>query len=89
MLVDLIYKDWYIFVAPVAAPGNSREEKITERQAAVRKDIERMFGCFQERFKILRQEMHEWKDEMIIMISKVCIILHNNDNQDFFRWRVG
>ena len=50
---------------------------MTKRQEAVRKDVERFFGCLQGRFKMLRQERHEWSDSELILISKVCIILHN------------
>lgn len=50
---------------------------MTKRQEAVRKDIERFFGCLQGRFKIMRYERHEWSDEELILISQVCGILHN------------
>ena len=31
----------------------------------------------QGRFQILRHEFHEESDEMIILISQICVILHN------------
>lgn len=50
---------------------------MTGRQEAIRKDIERVFGCLQRRFKILRQERHEWSNSQLILISQACDILCN------------
>lgn len=77
MLGDGIYPDWAIFVLPNHAPLNDREVHMTKRQEAVRKDVERFFGCLQGRFRIIRQERHEWSDTQLILISQVCVILHN------------
>ena len=77
MLADGIYPDWAIFVLPNHAPLNDREQHMTKRQKAVRKDVERFFGCLQVLFKILLQERHEWSDSKLILISQVCIIFHN------------
>lgn len=77
VLGDGIYPDWAIFVKPNSAPLTDQQQHITKRQEAVRKDVERFFGCLQGRFKILRYERHEWSDEEIILISQVCVILHN------------
>ncbi|KAI0563688.1 Plant transposon protein [Gracilaria domingensis] len=76
-LVDGIYPPWSVFVGPNDAPLNDREANMTQRRESTRKDIERMFGALQGRFKILRLERHEWSDELIILISQACIILHN------------
>ncbi len=46
-------------------------------QKAVRKDVERMSGCIQGRFQILKSRRHEWSDTEIIDIAHVCVILHN------------
>ena len=50
---------------------------MTKRQEGVRKDVERFFGCLQGRFKIMRQERHEWSDSQLVFISQVFVILHN------------
>lgn len=77
MLDDGIYPQWSIFVLPNHASLNERDVHLTQRQEGVRKDVERFFGCLQERFKIMRQERHEWSDSQLILISQVCVILHN------------
>ena len=77
MLADGIYPPWCIFAKPNNAPINEKETVYTKSQESVRKDIERFFGVLQGRFRILRHELHEWSDELIILISKVCVILHN------------
>ena len=50
---------------------------IQKTQESVCKDIERFFGVLQGQFRILRHELHEWSDELIVLISQVCVILHN------------
>ena len=52
-LVDGIYPNWAIFVKPNHTPLNEQEAYMTKRQEAVRKDIERLFGCLQSRFLIV------------------------------------
>ena len=77
MLGDGIYPPWSIIVLPIRAPTNERQGCMTLRQEGRRKDVERFFGCLQGRFKILKQERHEWSDSAIILTSEVCVILHN------------
>ena len=76
-LGDGIYPEWAILILPNHAPINDRELYVTKRQEATRKDVERFFGCLQGRFKILRQERHEWSDALVILISEGCVVLHN------------
>lgn len=59
LLADGIYPNWYIFVKPIHTPINDIERDLTKRQEGRRKDIERMLGAIQSRFKILRHEIHE------------------------------
>lgn len=77
MLGDGIYPEWAILVLPIHSPLNQRYSYMTKCQEGRRKDVERFFGCLQGRFKILRQERHEWSDADIILISDVCVIIHN------------
>ena len=77
MLSDGIYPQWCIFAKPNNAPMTESESIYTKTQESVRKDIERFFGVLQGRFRILRHELHEWSDYLIILISQVCVILHN------------
>jgi hypothetical protein len=76
-LVNGIYPYWAIFVRLNHAPANEQESLMTVAQEATRTDVERLFGNLQGRFHILRRERHEWSDEVIILISQVCVILHN------------
>lgn len=80
MLADGIYQDWAIFSKRIHAPLNVKEQSYIKMQEAVLKDVERFFCVLQGRFRILRQEMHEWSDTKIIPISNVCVILHNMMN---------
>lgn len=59
------------------APTNEREKNLTKRQKGRQKDIERMFGVIQGRFKIVRHEIHEWSASAVILIRDVCVIIHN------------
>ena len=56
---------------------NGRELQTTIQQESERKDVERLFGAFQGRFKILHTDFQEYIGEEIIKISQVCVILHN------------
>ena len=77
MLSDSIYPPWCIFAKPTNALMTESESIYKKTQESVRKDIERFFGVLQGRFQILRHELHEWSDELIVLISQVCDILHN------------
>lgn len=76
-LGDGIYPKWAIFFLPVAGATTEKELNAARRQESVRKDVERLFGCLQGRFRILRHEREEWSDEIVQLISQVCVILHN------------
>ena len=46
-------------------------------QESPRKDVQWLFRVLQGRFKILRQEFHEWSDDAIVLIVQTCVILHD------------
>ncbi len=58
-LVDEIYPSWGVFDKPSSAPTNSEESVMNTAKESREKDIERFFGVFQGRFKILKYEFHE------------------------------
>jgi hypothetical protein len=58
------------------APDEKRAY-FSERQEAVRKDIERCFGMLQSRFAIVRNPSRHWTMEVINDIMHTCCILHN------------
>ncbi len=76
-LTDGIYPDWPLFVKPIHNAVTDIAKFMSARQEATRKDIERLFGVLQSRFRILRLEFEHWSLDNIIMISNTCVILHN------------
>jgi hypothetical protein len=76
-LYDGIYPLYAIFVRQIHAPISDGEKCMTKQQEATRKSFERIFGALQGHFHILSNERHEWSDDMLILISQVCIIIHN------------
>ena len=72
-----IYPPWCIFANPNNAPLTESESIYIKKRKGVRKDIERFFGVLKDGFRILRHELHEWRNELISFISQICIILHN------------
>jgi Plant transposon protein len=76
-LCDGIYPNWAILVRPNRSPLTCEEPHMTMRQESVRKDVDRLFGCLQGRFKVLRRESFEWSLSFLIEISEVCVIIHN------------
>lgn len=77
ILGDSIYPRWAIFFLPGSGATSEKEIHAKKCQEAIRKDVERFFGCLQGRFRILRQDREEWSDELILLDADVCIILHN------------
>lgn len=51
----------------------------------IRKGIERIFSVLQGLFKKLGLEMYELSDGMVVLISEVCVILHNTIVE--MKWR--
>ena len=76
-LADGIYPSWSIFVKPISNPANAKERNMTAAQESRRKDVERLFGVLQVRFRILRQEFNEWRHENVTEILEACVILHD------------
>lgn len=77
MLSDVSYPERAIFVLRNHAPLKERDMHMTQWQEGVRRVLEKFFGCLQGRLKIMRHERHEWSDSQLILICRVCFILHN------------
>ncbi|XP_021851631.2 uncharacterized protein [Spinacia oleracea] len=54
-LTDGIYPNWAMFIQGFSRPQLETERLFANRQAHVRKDVERAFGVLQARFAIVRQ----------------------------------
>ena len=76
-LVDGIYPPWSIFLKPIHAPINLQQQVMTAMYESRRKDVERLFGVLQGRFRILTSNFNEWSDTEVIHIVETCTILHN------------
>ena len=77
-LGDGIYPEWAIFAKPIPGGGANEKEKLyTTLHEAVRKEVERFFGVIQGRFQFLRRERHEFELTDIVLVSEVCVIIHN------------
>lgn len=70
------YPWWAIFFGPSHWEVNELNWNMTRLQEAIWKDIERLFGALQCRFRILRHESFGLINERIILISQFCVILH-------------
>jgi hypothetical protein len=76
-LVDGIYTAWKIFVKPLQAPMNEREQAFNVAQEAARKCVERVFGQVVSQFESLNKPIRNWDMEDIQYLLYCCIILHN------------
>eukprot|EP00171_Calliarthron_tuberculosum_P001739 IDg1739t1 len=76
-LTDGIYPRWSIFLKPNQAPVTQKQTVFNKAQEGRRKDVERLFGALQGRFKIMRHEFYGWRDGEIVDIVNTCTILHN------------
>ena len=77
LLVDGIYPDWTCFLGPISHPKTSCEKNYTAAQASRRKDIERAFGCLQQKFNILNRPSQTPDLTLMNRVLRVCAILHN------------
>lgn len=77
LLVDGIYPDWTCFLGPISNPKTSSERNYTAAQASRRKDIERAFGCLQQKFNILNRPSQTPDLTLMNRVLRVCAILHN------------
>ncbi|XP_021987027.1 uncharacterized protein LOC110883613 [Helianthus annuus] len=78
-LVDGIYAEWVVFVKPFSREGtlDSKIIKLNKVQMAARKDIERVFGVLQKRWRILSMPCRLYEKYQIRNVMYACIILHN------------
>lgn len=76
-LGDGIYPEWPLFVRQIHDAPAGPPTADTKLQEGVRKDVERLFGVVQGRFKVLRRESELWNVEDVVLVSEVCVILHN------------
>ncbi|XP_021838453.2 uncharacterized protein [Spinacia oleracea] len=86
-LTDGIYPNWATFIQGFSLPQLETERLFANRQAHVRKDVERAFGVLQARFVIVRQPSQAYDEDILGDIMKACIILHNmivEDERDMY-----
>jgi hypothetical protein len=77
MLVDGIYPSLARFVKPISVPVGKRETLFSTWQEAKRKDIERFFAVFKQKFGFFSRPITFAFMEDIIPTFYCCIILHN------------
>lgn len=75
MLGDLAYPRWAIFYRPTAAPLTEKETYPGQRQVTVRKHVERLVGCLQGRFHILRGKRKEWSEGPLFSLL-TCVLFY-------------
>ncbi|XP_021861769.2 uncharacterized protein [Spinacia oleracea] len=86
-LTDGIYPNWATFIQGFSRPQLETERLFANRQALVRKDVERAFVVLQARFAILRQPSLAYDEDILGDIMKACIIIHNvivEDERDMY-----
>ncbi|XP_021845311.1 uncharacterized protein [Spinacia oleracea] len=86
-LTDGIYPNWATFIQGFSRAQLETERLFANRQAHVRKDVERAFGVLQARFAIVRQPSLAYDEDILGDIMKACIILHNmivEDERDMY-----
>lgn len=85
LLADGIYPPWSCFVQTIHMAPDEKRAYFSQRQEAVRKDVERCFGVLQARFAIIRNPCRQWSMDVICDIMFTCCMLHNmivEDEQD-------
>ncbi|XP_021864047.2 uncharacterized protein [Spinacia oleracea] len=68
-------------------PQLQKHKLFADRQAHVRKDVERAFGVLQARFSIIRQPSLAYDEDILSDTMKACLIMHNiivEDERDMY-----
>ncbi|XP_041003954.1 uncharacterized protein LOC121249310 [Juglans microcarpa x Juglans regia] len=76
-LADGICPKWSTFVKTIPSPQGNKKKNFVAAQESARKDVERAFGVFQQRFVIVRGPSRLFKVNDLTNIMKACVILHN------------
>lgn len=79
-LVDGIYPQLPIFSKPISSATSNIQRAFNQRHESCRKDVERLFGVVQSRWKILRSggnRIDYYNMDFVKDIIKCCFILHN------------
>ncbi|XP_021845408.2 uncharacterized protein [Spinacia oleracea] len=87
VLQDGIYPNWATFIQGFTRPQLQKHKLFADRQAHVRKDVERAFGVLQARFAIIRQPSFAYDEDILSDIMKACLIMHNmlvEDERDMY-----
>ncbi|XP_021840348.2 uncharacterized protein [Spinacia oleracea] len=82
-----IYPNWATFIQGFTHPQLQKNKLFADRQAHVRKDVERAFGVLRARFAIIRQPSLAYDEDILSDIMKVCLIMHNmivEDERDMY-----
>ncbi|CAM8890416.1 unnamed protein product [Rhodiola kirilowii] len=64
-LTDGIYPRWATFIQGITLPQTNKQRLFADRQAAVRKDVERAFGGLQSQFAIIRKPSLAWDEDIL------------------------
>ncbi|XP_056692144.1 protein ALP1-like [Spinacia oleracea] len=86
-LRDGIFPNWATFIQGFTRPQLQKHKLFADRQAHVRKDVERAFGVLQARFAIIRQPSLDYDEDILSDIMKACLIMHNmivEDERDMY-----
>ncbi|XP_057779478.1 uncharacterized protein LOC130998059 [Salvia miltiorrhiza] len=90
-LCDGIYPEWRCFVKSPLMATNPKEARFKKVQELTQKDVERAFGVFQARWRIIRSPARGWYVKNFKEIMMCCIILHNliveNEGERVAHWR--
>lgn len=73
-LGDGIYPEWCNFVRPIHDVPVGPQNAYKKAQEGTRKNIERLFGVLQGRFRILLWESELWCVEDVMLVSELFVI---------------
>jgi hypothetical protein len=76
-LADGIYPDWVTLVKSISRPISNKQSVFAKQQEKCRKDVERFFGVFQAKWKIMHHPARLWNQHDLNNIVHACVILHN------------
>jgi hypothetical protein len=76
-LADGIYPDWATLVKSISRPISNKQSVFAKQQEKCRKDVERFFGVFQAKWKIMHHPARLWNQHDLNNIVHACVILHN------------
>jgi hypothetical protein len=75
--VDGIFPRYRVWISSISAPKDLKGKTVAKQHEGIRKSVERVFGVFFKRFRMLALPCRLWFKEDMVATVQACCIIHN------------